>query len=465
MKCILIPLTALTVASRMAFGADIIYVAEEQLQRVSIAELDGSLRPLPFNVGLVYGLAVDAAGNLYAAAAGNDVIRKITPAGVVSVVASGTVLSSPSGLAVDEAGNLYSTGLGWPGPILRISPDGTITVLATGVGGNALARDAAGNLYASQNDRVLKLATNGVTTTVASGFQFAWGLAFDQHGNLFVADYLANTVSKVTPSGAVSLFASGLDRPTGVAFDSQGNLYVCNISARQPLGHLVQVTPDGRVSAFPPALDYPTAIAIYKEPVIAPTNHPPVARCTNVVVFAGGSGVAAASVDNGSYDPDGDPITITQTPPGPYPLGTSQVTLTVTDNHGASDSCHATVTVVDTMPPEIWSAAANPSVLWPPNHKMVAVSLNARVADNSGAATWKIIHVQDSEAVSRSGKGTPSPDWVITGDHTLQLRSERRNGQADRVYSITIQATDASGNLSAPQDVTVTVPANQGRNK
>src|SRR5206468_1436218 len=79
-------------------------------------------------------------------------------------------------------------------------------------------------------------------------------------------------------------------------------------------------------------------------------NHPPVALCANVVVSANLANCQAnASIDAGSYDPDtGDVLTITQVPAGPYPLGTNIVCLLVTDNHGASNSCCAVVTVVDT---------------------------------------------------------------------------------------------------------------------
>src|SRR5262249_37815785 len=83
-------------------------------------------------------------------------------------------------------------------------------------------------------------------------------------------------------------------------------------------------------------------------------NNPPVARCKNVTVSAGANCMADASIDNGSFDPDaGDTITLTQTPPGPYPLGSTGVTLTVTDNHGASNTCFSRVTVIDTTPPSI----------------------------------------------------------------------------------------------------------------
>lgn len=81
-------------------------------------------------------------------------------------------------------------------------------------------------------------------------------------------------------------------------------------------------------------------------------NQSPVAKCKNVTVSAGANCTANASIDDGSFDPDaGDTITLAQSPPGPYSLGTTSVTLTLTDNHGASSQCVADVTVIDTMAP------------------------------------------------------------------------------------------------------------------
>ena len=82
-------------------------------------------------------------------------------------------------------------------------------------------------------------------------------------------------------------------------------------------------------------------------------NQFPVARCRDVAVSAGPNCLAAASVDNGSFDPDGDPITVMQLPSSPYPPGTNLVILSVADNHGLTNTCTAMVIVRDTTPPTI----------------------------------------------------------------------------------------------------------------
>ncbi len=82
-------------------------------------------------------------------------------------------------------------------------------------------------------------------------------------------------------------------------------------------------------------------------------NHPPQAICTDVTVSADAQCLANASIDNGSSDPDGDPIVCVQNPGGPYALGVAGVTLACTDPRGATDSCTANVTVVDSTGPAI----------------------------------------------------------------------------------------------------------------
>ncbi len=81
-------------------------------------------------------------------------------------------------------------------------------------------------------------------------------------------------------------------------------------------------------------------------------NIPPVALCADVTISTEpGTCQADASVDNGSYDLDGNSITLLQEPSGPYGAGETDVTLTVTGEWGNAASCTATVTVVDEVSP------------------------------------------------------------------------------------------------------------------
>jgi hypothetical protein len=86
------------------------------------------------------------------------------------------------------------------------------------------------------------------------------------------------------------------------------------------------------------------------------SNTPPTAICHSVTKTADTNCqavVTPAEVDNGSSDPDGDPITLSLKPSGPFPVGTNAVTLTVSDNHGASNSCTSFVVVLDSSSLEI----------------------------------------------------------------------------------------------------------------
>jgi hypothetical protein len=93
---------------------------------------------------------------------------------------------------------------------------------------------------------------------------------------------------------------------------------------------------------------------------------------------------------------------------------------------------------------------------------MVAVRVNARVEDSCSSATWKITSVTSNEDENGQGDGNTTADWRITGDHALLLRAERSGGGSGRIYSITIVATDRSGN-TAEKVLTVTVPKSQGQ--
>lgn len=91
--------------------------------------------------------------------------------------------------------------------------------------------------------------------------------------------------------------------------------------------------------------------------IFSPINQKPVAVCKNIELPANENcqtTITPEDVDGGSYDPDDDEITLSVDNIGPFTLGEHYVNLTATDEHGESHTCQATITVVDTNPPEIF---------------------------------------------------------------------------------------------------------------
>jgi hypothetical protein len=180
-------------------------------------------------------------------------------------------------------------------------------------------------------------------------------------------------------------------------------------------------------------------------------NRPPLAKCRPVTKFADASCSAdatAAEVDDGSFDPDGDPIVSTVSPAGPFALGITLVTLTATDDKGATAMCSTVVTVVDTTPPSLSPVAASPSVLWPPNHKLVRVAIQYTVADNCSlpAAIACALDIASNEPADGIGDGHTTRDWLVTDAHRVQLRSERSGGGGGRIYSVAVECRDEAMN-------------------
>lgn len=201
------------------------------------------------------GMTSDAEGNFYVADQGGRTVRKVTPAGVVTTIASG--LGQPGDVAIGPDGNLYVAD-GGANKILRIAADGTVTTYAgTGAGG----------------------ADDGDRSTATFVYPFA--LAFDRAGNLYIADSLNQRIRKITPAGMVSTLAgTGIQGdvdgpgasatfryPQGIAVDNEGFVYVADASNRK----IRRIAPDGTVSTFAGSGlsgedDGPAATARFREP-------------------------------------------------------------------------------------------------------------------------------------------------------------------------------------------------------
>jgi len=153
-------------------------------------------------------------------------------------------------------------------------------------------------------------------------------------------------------------------------------------------------------------------------------------------------------------------LLITQSPAAGTPVGTGpqSITVTVTDMAGNSQTCMATVNIIDDTPPAVSGVGVSPAVLRPPNHKLVNVTVNYAAADNCGPVTCTL-NVSSNEPVNGADDGDTAPDWEIVDAHHVRLRAERSGSGSGRVYTITINCTDGSGN-STSRTATVTVPLN-----
>ncbi len=143
-----------------------------------------------------------------------------------------------------------------------------------------------------------------------------------------------------------------------------------------------------------------------------------------------------------------------------FNLGKHLVTLYATDQAGNTGNANATVTVIDTRPPEM-NLTATPKTLWPPNHKYVEVKINASVFDICDPnPTVTLVSATSNEPDNGLGDGNTVNDIIVVNNFTLMLRAERSGTGDGRIYSLTYKATDASGNF-VTKTVKIEVPHNQ----
>ncbi|WP_224246139.1 choice-of-anchor A family protein [Hyalangium gracile] len=173
-----------------------------------------------------------------------------------------------------------------------------------------------------------------------------------------------------------------------------------------------------------------TCTAFCKIPNLSPagSGQPPEARCQDVTVVADLACGASASINDGSFDPDGDLVECTQSPAGPYDIGSTTVMLTCLDQANHVASCTSVVTVTDVVPPVV--ALNGPAAL------QLECMAGGSYADPGATASDSCEGPLSAGSVQRSGAvtiGTPGS------------------------YPLTYVATDAFGNVSQPMTRTVTV--------
>ncbi len=144
---------------------------------------------------------------------------------------------------------------------------------------------------------------------------------------------------------------------------------------------------------------------------------------------------------------------VLETEPSLTDLGTYNMTWVYTDSDGNRTTQTQEVIVQDTTPPEIVSIATSSSILWPPNHKMVKVTVEIHATDTCD----QTLDVQLMSVTMNEGG---LEDYRIMDDYTVMLRSERTGKALERVYTLHYSVMDASGNATSTS-VDVIVPHDQ----
>jgi hypothetical protein len=156
---------------------------------------------------------------------------------------------------------------------------------------------------------------------------------------------------------------------------------------------------------------------------------------------------------------DEAPVVVTEPASGSYfPVGTTTVTATATDSFGNESTCTFDVTV-EKAEVIVNGATASPSMLWPPNHKMVDITFDVDTENECELELdCTILEVTSNEPINGPGDGNTEPDWMIGDDGSLKLRAERSGMGNDRVYTVRILCVHAESGIGDETTVEVVVP-------
>lgn len=243
-----------------------------------------------------------------------------------------------------------------------------------------------------------------------------------------------------------------------------------------------------------PYLDSPIGSGV----VTVALNAPPIAVCTPLTISVGTNCLATVTAEQigaGSSDPNGDAITYSISPAGPFGVGTYSITLTVTDIYGASSSCLNTLTVVDSEAPKVLlkDAVLNLNVVG--TGTLTLADVNAGITDNCGVSMvelsktqfscgdigfqWVTVTATDAagnkttatcrvnvrdvsppNAIAKNAvinlnfegyavldpKNLDAGSWDLCGSHTLKLSKSIFSCQDVGNNTVTLIVTDAAGN-------------------
>lgn len=212
------------------------------------------------------GGVYDSSGVLWILNVGTRSILRMAPDKTVTTFLQLDLLTppllDPVDMSRDAQGNLWVAGTG--GALLKITPEKTVTRLATNLAGlTAVATGMAGEVWVSTNTtsvapiHSVNTSTGSTTPVVQQGFATPSAIAGAPDGSLYVSNTAGNSVTRISSSGVVSSFATGLSSPKGIEVTAAGEVLVANGD-----NTIVRISSDGQSRSSYASVPSPNALRL-----------------------------------------------------------------------------------------------------------------------------------------------------------------------------------------------------------
>lgn len=448
-------------------------------------------------------LSVDEAGDVWVGSSPDHIFQKLD--GTTGAVEAGSTKTLPCGGyggLVDGNGVLWSSR--GSSPLLRWDPDAPDSATnprCLDVPAYGLAFDSHDNVWAStlnSSGLVYKVSPDGNTIqSFPMQHPNAQGLAVDGNDHVWISSSLtggANRIAHLKNDGSFVGEVTGAGNgSTGVSVDAAGKIWTANISSSDatridPAGGPIGSDGVTRVGAFDLTVALPGASPYnYSDMTGSALTGKPASGTWSVVYDSGIPGAQWGTVDWTADTPSDSALTFTvassadgvafgpaeattdgaelDVPDGRYLRVTATFTRATTPQGQSPILYDVTVSTADlNESPVCTGAAPSEAVLWPPNHKMVPITVKGVTDPDGDQLTTTVTAIRQDEVVDGPGDGDTGPDGAGVGTGTARVRAERAGTpQAPgdgRVYHISFSVTDGQGG-TCTGTVRVSVPHDQ----